>query len=85
MALVECQTCERIREPTEMRHGVCIPCCTIAELREALRTEREACAKIADAKAIEYLSPKYATGQPLSSLSERFACKQIAEAIRARQ
>lgn len=47
--------------------------------------EREACAKVAEAKATDYRAPEYATGQPLSSFAERFACKQIAEAIRARQ
>ena len=83
--LSECSTCERIREPDEMRHGVCDPCITIAELREALRTAREACARVAEAKAQDYLSPEYATGQPFSSHAERFACKQIAEAIRAMQ
>ena len=37
------------------------------------------------AKQIEaFASPEYATGQPLSSFQERFACKQIDEAIRAR-
>ena len=47
--------------------------------------EREACAKIAETKAQDYLSPEYATGQPFSSHAERFACKQVAEAIRARR
>ena len=46
--------------------------------------EREACAKVADEQAAVFASPTYATGQPLSSAGERFACKQIAEAIRAR-
>ena len=43
----------------------------------------EECAKVAEAKAAEYLSPEYATGQPMSSFSERFACGQIADAIRS--
>lgn len=30
-----------------------------------------------------FLSPEYATGQPLSSFNERFACGQCAEEIRA--
>ena len=53
-------------------------------LKITRQQEREACARTAEAKAAEYLSPEYATGQPLSSFSERFACKQVAEAIRAR-
>ena len=43
----------------------------------------EEAAKIAEAKALEFLSPEYATGQPLSSFNERFACEQVASAIRA--
>jgi hypothetical protein len=30
----------------------------------------------------EFLSPEYATGQPLSSFSERFACRAVANAIK---
>jgi len=47
------------------------------------RATIEECAKVAEAKAAEYLSPEYATGQPMSSFSERFACGQIADAIRS--
>ena len=43
----------------------------------------EACARIAEKERDGFLSPQYATGQPLSSLMERFACDQIARAIRA--
>ena len=32
--LHECSSCERIREPSEMEHGVCKPCRTIAALRQ---------------------------------------------------
>lgn len=53
-----------------------------SELKAIREKTIEECASIADAQAIEYLSPEYATGQPLSSFSERFACGQIAEAIR---
>jgi hypothetical protein len=49
---------------------------------EATRAEREACARIAEQQAQEFLSPEYAVGQPLSSFSERFACGQVAAAIR---
>lgn len=55
-----------------------------SSLSEAVKAEREACAKVADAKAIEFLSPEYATGQPFSSFNERFACGQVASAIRSR-
>jgi hypothetical protein len=53
-------------------------------LRDALKQEREACAMIADNQAQEFLSPRYATGQPASTMAERFACKTIADAIRHR-
>ncbi|HQR14190.1 MAG TPA: hypothetical protein PLZ37_06475 [Nitrospira sp.] len=43
----------------------------------------EEAARIAEAKAVEFLSPEYATGQPFSSFNERFACEQVASAIRA--
>ena len=56
-----------------------------AELQAAVAAEREACATVAEAKAQDYLSPEYATGQPFSSHAERFACKQVAEAIRTRR
>lgn len=43
----------------------------------------EACAKACEEQALQFLSPEYATGQPLSSITERFACSQCASAIRA--
>lgn len=46
--------------------------------------EREACAKICEAEEQAFLSPEYATGQPMSSFEERFACRTCAAAIRAR-
>ena len=49
----------------------------------AVAAAYENAAKIAEAKALEFLSPEYATGQPLSSFNERFACEQVASAIRA--
>jgi hypothetical protein len=51
---------------------------------EATRAAYEECAKIAEQQEQEFLSPEYATDQPLSSFSERFACSQVAAAIRAR-
>jgi len=43
----------------------------------------EECAKVADAKAEMFLSPRYTVNQPMGSFSERFACETVAEAIRA--
>lgn len=55
-----------------------------SSLSEAVKAAYEDAAKIAEAKAVEFLSPEYATGQPFSSFNERFACKQVASAIRSR-
>lgn len=52
---------------------------------DALAQEREACAKVAEAQAEIFSSEEYAVGQPISSFGERFACGQIAAAIRARK
>lgn len=49
----------------------------------AILAERERCAKVCEAAAKQFLSPEYATGQPLSSFSERFACDTCAEGIRS--
>lgn len=49
----------------------------------AVKAERERCAKIAEDQAIAFLSPEYASEQPLGSFCERFACERVAEAIRA--
>lgn len=43
----------------------------------------EECAKVAEAEAKTFLSPEYASNQPFGSLCERFACEQVAKAIRA--
>lgn len=51
--------------------------------RQVREATIEECAKVAEAKAVEFLSPQYATNQPLCSISERFACHQTAAAIRA--
>ena len=53
-------------------------------LEEGAENEREAILKIIEEQEQAFLSPQYAVNQPLSSLAERFACKQIAQAIRAR-
>jgi hypothetical protein len=41
----------------------------------------ERCVEIAREVRDGFLSEQYATGQPLSSLNERFACDQVAAAI----
>lgn len=43
----------------------------------------EECAKVAEAQAQTFLSPQYASNQPFGSLCERFACDEVAKAIRA--
>lgn len=50
-----------------------------AARREALEEAARACLE----EQASYLSPEYATGQPLSSLMERLACSRCATAIRA--
>jgi hypothetical protein len=57
---------------------------TDAKHAAALSQEREECAKVAEAQAEIFRSTEYAVGQPVSSISERFACAQVAAAIRAR-
>lgn len=41
------------------------------------------CSEVCDEQAAEFLSPEYATDQPLSSFSERFACGEVKKAILA--
>jgi len=48
-----------------------------------LAAERERCAKVAEQQAVEFLSTEYACNQPFSSICERFACEEVAKAIRA--
>jgi hypothetical protein len=51
---------------------------------EALVTRAlERAAVICEEQAKEFLAPEYATGQPLSSFQERYACNECARAIRA--
>lgn len=50
----------------------------------AVAAEREACAKVCEELRDIFLSPRYATGQPMSSIRERFAAGRCAELIRAR-
>jgi hypothetical protein len=53
-------------------------------LAEGAEKEREAILKVIEEQERAFLSPQYAVNQPLSSMAERFACKRIADAIRAR-
>ena len=67
-----------------------IPCsvragCGCADvIEQALNAEREACVEVAEAQAQVFLSPEYATNQPISSVAERMACRAVADAIRTR-
>jgi hypothetical protein len=45
--------------------------------------QRERDAKLCEAQKEAFLSPQYASNQPLGSLTERFACDECASAIRA--
>ena len=54
------------------------------QLIAAVLAEREACAKVCEKQIKIFLSPQYATGQPLSSFRERHAVASCVEAIRAR-
>lgn len=53
-----------------------------AEKARAVAAERERCAVICEEQAQVFGSDEYATGQPMSSFKERFACECIAAAIR---
>lgn len=44
--------------------------------------EREAAIAALEEQQRTFLSPEYATGQPLSSMMERFACDRCIEALR---
>ncbi|QZP07803.1 hypothetical protein [Caenibius sp. WL] len=58
----------------------------LPEVQAALSAIRETTVKViklAEQQQQDFLSPEYATGQPLSSFQERFACGQIAEALRS--
>lgn len=48
----------------------------------AIMAERERCAQVCEAEATLFLSPEYASNQPLGSITERFACDECAKAIR---
>ena len=48
-----------------------------------LAEQREADARVAEEVGRGFLSTEYATPQPIGSIQERFACGQVAAAIRA--
>lgn len=56
---------------------------SLSIVARAILAERERCAKVCEAAAEQFLSPEYATGQPMSSFGERFACETCAEGIRS--
>lgn len=45
----------------------------------------ERAARVCEEQASAFLSPEYASGQPMSSLAERFACSECATAIRSQK
>jgi len=53
-----------------------------ADKAAAVEVERERCAVICEEQAQVFGSDEYATGQPMSSFKERFACESNAAAIR---
>lgn len=74
-AVAECSWCKGIREEGEI-------CACNAPTSEAAAM-RERAAKVCEDQMQIFLSPQYATGQPLSSITERLACVRCAAAIRA--
>jgi hypothetical protein len=53
-------------------------------LDAAVKDEREACATVCEKLIDTFSSSQYKTGQPWSSIGERFAVSSCADAIRAR-
>ena len=56
----------------------------VVELGKARENEREECAKVAEQLMRDFGDLKYSTDQPMGSFKERFACGQVAKAIRDR-
>lgn len=54
----------------------------VSQVESARAQAIEECARIAEKQAQDFLSPEYAANQPLGSLCERFACAEVAKAIR---
>lgn len=55
---------------------------SVTEAQAIVRRLMEHAALICEEQQAVFLSPEYATGQPLSSFGERFACGQCAKIIR---
>lgn len=56
----------------------------LEEACDEVRAETiEQCAKVAELQEQTFLNPNYASNQPHGSFGERFACRQVAEAIRS--
>ncbi len=53
-----------------------------ARVAAVVAGERERCAQVAEKERDVFASPEYAGGAPLSALGERFACTEVAAAIR---
>lgn len=56
---------------------------TDQEYDEVWNLAIEHAAQSCETQSVLFLDPAYATGQPLSSFQERFACEQCAMAVRA--
>mgnify|MGYP000258194023 CR=1 FL=1 len=85
--LTDAWTRDDIREMLTER-GLCVlpqsPVLREAREKEITRLATiEECARVAEAQAQEFLSPQYASNQPFGSTCERFACEEVAKAIRA--
>lgn len=65
-------------EPTTVEAGD-----LAVSIARAILAERERCAKVCEDQKAGFLSPEYASNQPLGSLTERFACDECAQAIRS--
>lgn len=85
--LGDCRRCgkradrDNQQEPCSRPNGPFAPLATPKPPVDAAAM-RERCAQACEDQAASFLSPQYATGQPLSSFPERFACQQCADAIR---
>lgn len=53
------------------------------QYRAGYEAAREQAAGVAERTRDEFLSPQYAANQPLGSFCERFACEEVAAAIRS--
>jgi len=71
----------RDREAFFAGSNSCLRPALIAALSQCEADTIRRCAAVCDEKAQEFLSPEYAGGLPLSSVSERFACGQVKDAI----